>query len=163
MCFWDQVIAKGGVQLIIEISVAVIALAIAVLVIYAIQVLKTLNGTLRAVHKTVEKIESETLQTVEQTVKQIESELEAISKQSLSVLQETEQLAADLNQKSQHLDSLFASVKGIGDGFNRVSTTMVAQAEKHREPLGQLLALTSFGLETWQRLKDIWGRGKENT
>lgn len=156
----DYVIAKGGVQLIVEISVAVIAVAIVILVIYTIQVLRTLNGTLQAVHKTVEQIENGTLQAVQQTVKQIESDLGAISRQSLSVLQETEQLTADLNRKSQHLDSLFSSVKGIGDGVNQVSTTMVAQAEKHREQLGHLLALTSFGLETWQKLRDIWKRKK---
>lgn len=132
--------------MVIEISIAIVAVAFVVLVVYLIKVLKTLN---------------ETLQSVNETVGQIEEDLDAISKQSVSVLKQTEQLAVDLNQKSQHLDSLFASVKGIGDGVNQVSTSMVAQAEQHRRQLGNLLAAVSFGLETWQKWKEMRRREKE--
>lgn len=126
--------------MIIEISVAVIAVAIVVLVIYLIKVLRTLDVTIKSVQDTVERVERN---------------VDDISKQSVSVLEETKVLTADLNQKSQKLDSLFASAKGIGDSVDQVSASMVEQAEQHRVQLGNLLALTSFGLETWQQWKNI--------
>lgn len=132
--------------MVIEISVAVIAVAIVVLVIYLVKVLKTLNTTLQSVNETVEHIEKD---------------LDRISKQSVSVLEETQALTADLNQKSQKLDNLFASVKSFGDSVDQVSTSLVAQAEQHRTQLGNLLALSRFGLEVWQQWKSISKRDKQ--
>lgn len=131
--------------MIIEISIAVIAIAVVVLVVYLVKVLKTLDAT---------------LQSVNETVKHIEGDLHKISDQSVSILEETRALTADLNHKSQKLDSLFSSAKGIGDSVDQVSASLVAQAEQHRTQLGNLLAITTFGLETWQQWKCMRKREK---
>lgn len=132
--------------MVIEISIAVIAVAIVVLVIYLVKVLKTFNTT---------------LQSVNETVAHIEGELDQISKQSVSLLEETRALTTDLNQKSQKLDNLFSSAKSFGDSIDQVSASLVAQAEQHRAQLGNLLAISRFGLEVWQQWKSISKRDKQ--
>lgn len=125
--------------MITQISMAVIAIAIVILVVYLIRVIKTLDVTLKSVNDTVAKVEGH---------------LHDLSAQSVSILEETKTLTADLNRKSQKLDSLFTSVKGMGDSVEQVSASLAVQAEKHREQLGNILAITSFGLELWQQWKD---------
>lgn len=126
--------------MVIEISIAVIAVAIVVLVIYLVKVLKTLDTTLQSVNKSVEHIEAE---------------LDQISEQSVSLLEETKALTADLNQKSQKLDNLFTSAKNFGDSIDQVSASLIAQAQQHRTQLGNLLAISGFALEVWQQWKSI--------
>lgn len=126
--------------MVVEISVAVIAVAFVVLVVYIVRVLKTFQETLQSVNKTVERIDGD---------------WEMIREQSVDLLQETKALAADLNQKSRQLDSLFVSVKDVGNSVNQVSSAVARQAERHREQLGNLLAITGFGLETWQKWKEM--------
>lgn len=159
--------------MIIEISVAIIAISIVALVIYAFKVMRTLNDTLQSVRESVDHVHAQlndTLTLARKTADRVNAQFDDISEQSLAVLRETQALTADLNRKSQHLDDLFSSVrglgdsvKGIGDSVNEVSAQMVSQAARHRTELGNALALVSFGLETWHKWKTIRNRERDKS
>lgn len=117
-------------QIILYLSVALIAVAFAILVFYIIQTLKSVKVTLDTVSKTIDDLEEQ---------------VEGITKETTELLQKTNLLADDIQQKSESLNSVVASAKNIGttvDKFNKslqsVSENVTSKITSNESKIAQI-------------------------
>ncbi|ULL13754.1 DUF948 domain-containing protein [Paenibacillus sp. H1-7] len=140
--------------MIIEISVAVIALAFVVLVAFLIVTLRSMSALLGQTNN---------------TIRELQYDLKDLSKQATDLLQHTNEVTVDVLHKLQSLEPTFDSVKQVGEAVEEI-TSSVKQAsttvahtiktkvtEEARKPLNQKIAaalqLTPIVMDLWQQLK----------
>ncbi len=135
-------------QTIIALSVALVAVAFLVLVIFLAKTLKSLQGTLAS---------------VSDTLKGVEKQLDGVTRETTLLLQKTNDLADDIKQKSASLNSVVDAVKGVGvtvSEFNgtlqNITTTVDRQVEESKEKVSQII---QWGNVLWE-LKDKWQERK---
>ncbi len=105
--------------MIIEISVAVIAVAFAALVIYLIILIKGLRNTLKQVDK---------------TIIQARMQLDEIGPQAKKAIEHTNQVSFDIKTKMESLNSVFNTVSNLGDILEHKSLALKKEAlSSHRE------------------------------
>lgn len=150
----------------IEISVALIAVAFTVLVIYLIITLRSARAS---------------LQQTNETLIQVQGQLDRISEESLKLIHNTTLLTEDVHGKIKQLDSLFESISHVGESVNEVTSSVkqvsatVAQtvtsnvqraAEQNDERLEQILKYASAAMKLWFRWKgyksDHSEKGEDN-
>lgn len=93
----------------IAIAVIIVAVAFAVLVLYLAQTLKATQRTMNNVADTLEGLEKQ---------------IEGITTETTLLLQKTNDLVEDVNQKTAKLNSTFEGVEVIGDSFNGLTKTV---------------------------------------
>jgi len=136
-------------QIILYLSVALIAIAFFVLVIYFSKTLKSLQGTLTSVSKTLSGLEKQ---------------LDGVTSETTLLLQKTNALAEDIQQKSESLNSVVDAVKDVGvtvSKFNgtllNLTNTVDQQVEDSKEKISQIVQWSNVILE----LKDKWQARKQ--
>ncbi|MBI0576656.1 DUF948 domain-containing protein [Neobacillus cucumis] len=130
--------------IILYLSVALIAIAFLVLVIYVSKMLKSLRETLKSVSKTLEGLETQ---------------LEGVTTETTALLQKTNALADDLKYKSESLNSVVDAVKDVGTTVSKfngtlqdISHSLDKQVEESKEKVSQVIQWSNVILE----LKDKW-------
>jgi uncharacterized protein YoxC len=136
-------------EIILYLSVALIAIAFLVLVIYVAKTLKSLQGTLSSVSSTLIGLEKQ---------------LDGVTKETTELLQKTNALADDLQEKSQNLTSVITAVKDVGTTVNKFNGTLKnltqsfdVQVEENKEKISQIVQWGNVFLE----LKDKWTAKKQ--
>jgi uncharacterized protein YoxC len=157
---------KGEFCMIIEISVAVIAVAFVLLVIYLIVMLKTLKSTLNQVNY---------------LIFDARKQLDEMGTEAKKIIDHTNQISLDLKYKMETLNPLFQSVENIGEVLEDKAENLKKSSERsrsgnsasplfthkdhlyHRDPSEELtgskalvpdiLELASLGIRLWQKLK----------
>lgn len=131
-------------QIILYLSVALIAIAFLVLVIYLSKTLKSLQVTLTNVSKTLTGLEKQ---------------LDGVTSETTLLLQKTNALADDIQQKSESLNSVVAAVKDVGTTvtrfngtFKNISDSVEKQVDENKEKISQIVQWSNVLLE----LKDNW-------
>lgn len=116
---------KGLSTMIIELSVALAAIAFAVLVFFLIKTLKSAKDSLDKV--------SQTLQEVQKTIDELTYEVK-------TTVRHANDITADVQGKIQKIDPIVDSVKNLGDVMNeltltvkQVSVTVIEKFRKSRE------------------------------
>ncbi|MBO0960348.1 DUF948 domain-containing protein [Neobacillus sp. MM2021_6] len=137
-------------EIILYLSVALIAIAFLVLVIYLSKTLKSLQGTLTSVSNTLTGLEKQ---------------LDGVTTETTVLLQKTNALADDIQQKSERLNSVVEAVKDVGttvSQFNgtlkNITNTVDQQVEESKEKISQLVQWSNIFLE----LKDKWQARKQS-
>ncbi|MFC3885721.1 DUF948 domain-containing protein [Bacillus songklensis] len=90
---------------ILYVSVALIALAFAVVSIFLVKALKSLDETLKNTAETVERLPGQ---------------IDGLTREATTLLHQTNQLAEDIQEKTGALDSTFTAVKEAGDSLKTV-------------------------------------------
>jgi uncharacterized protein YoxC len=136
-------------EIILYLSVALIAIAFLVLVIY---LAKTLNSL------------QETLSNVSTTLTGLEKQLDGVTKETTELLHKTNALADDIQEKSQNLNSVVSAVKNVGTTVNKFNGTLKTltesfdiQVEENKEKISQIVQWGNVFLE----LKDKWVAKKQ--
>jgi uncharacterized protein YoxC len=136
-------------EIILYLSVALIAIAFLVLVIYLAKTLKSLQGTLSSVSSTLIGLEKQ---------------LDGVTKETKELLQKTNALADDIQEKSQNLTSVVTAVKDVGTTVNKFNGTLKnltqsfdVQVEENKEKISQIVQWGNVFLE----LKDKWTAKKQ--
>jgi uncharacterized protein YoxC len=136
-------------EIILYLSVAIIAIAFLVLVIY---LAKTLNSL------------KETLTSVSKTLTGLEQQLDGVTKETTELLQKTNALADDIQEKSKSLNSVVTAVKDVGSTVNKFNGTLRTltdsfdiQVEENKEKISQIVQWSNVFFE----LKDKWNAKKE--
>jgi uncharacterized protein YoxC len=136
-------------EIILYLSVALIAIAFFVLVIYLSKTLKSLQGTLTSVSKTLIGLEKQ---------------LDGVTSETTALLQKTNALATDIGHKSESLNSVVESVKDVGATVNKFNGTLQTitnsfdqQVEQNKEKISQIIQWGDVLLE----LKDKWKARKQ--
>ncbi|UII55213.1 DUF948 domain-containing protein [Cytobacillus spongiae] len=131
-------------KIILYLSVALIAIAFFILVIYVSKTLKSLQGT---------------LDRVSHTLAGLERQLDGVTRETTELLSKTNTLADDIQKKSESLNSVVDAVKEVGDsvrGFNqsitKIRSTMNKQLDANEEKISQVVQWSNVFLE----LKDKW-------
>jgi uncharacterized protein YoxC len=136
-------------EIILYLSVALIAIAFLVLVIYVAKTLKSLQGTLSSVSSTLIGLEKQ---------------LDGVTKETTELLQKTNALADDIQEKSQNLTSVVTAVKDVGTTVNKFNGSLKnltqsfdVQVEENKEKISQIVQWGNVFLE----LKDKWTAKKQ--
>ncbi len=96
-------------EIILYLSVAVIAIAFLVLVIYLSRTLKSLQTT---------------MDSVSNTLTGLETQMQGITTETTLLLHKTNALAEDIQHKSENLNTVVDAVKGVGGSIQRVNQTI---------------------------------------
>ncbi|SDE07848.1 Uncharacterized protein YoxC, contains an MCP-like domain [Paenibacillus sp. UNCCL117] len=139
--------------MIIEISVAVVAIAFAALVVYLIRTLKSVT---------------ELLSQTNVTMKEIQGQIGGISVEATELLRHTNEVTVDVRNKLQSIDPVVYSVKNIGDAVQEVTDTVKeataavagsirknvpAETPKTGEAIGRIIQAVPMLLEIWHTWK----------
>lgn len=147
--------------MVIEISVAVIALAFAVLVVYLILMTKALCRTLFQVN---------------QTLIEVRKQLDEVGGNAANVMEHTNQVSYDLKRKMESLDPLFNAFSNIGEFFEHKTFSLKRgslNASQHEKKLSNIelsagqeeapsgssfnsadvVDFIDIGLRLWQKIK----------
>lgn len=139
----------------IEISVAVIALAFAVLVVYLVVTLRTASRSLNQ---------------VQQTLVHLEKQVNDLSQESVKLIQTTNLLTEDVHKKVRSLDTLFQSANQVGDAVHEVtssvkqvsaalSSTFVPRVEKTaqsgNQPVSEVMQWVSLTMGLYQKVRAL--------
>lgn len=139
-------------KIIMYVSIAVIAIAFLILVIYLSKALKSLQHTLENVSKTLVGLENQ---------------LEGVTSETTILLQKTNDLADDLKRKSESFNTVVDAVKDVGITVNKfnqtlrnITDTVDVHVEESKEKVSQIIQWSNIFLEfrdKWKerRLKDV--------
>lgn len=138
-------------QIILYLSIAVIAIAFLILVIYLSKTLKSLQVTFDSVSKTLVGLEKQ---------------LDGVTRETTELLHKTNALAEDIQHKSEHLNSVVVAVKDVGEtvrSFNgsiqKVTTSVNNQFEENKDKIAAVVQWSQIFLE----MKDKWKMRKQNS
>lgn len=136
-------------SLILYLSVAVIAAAFLILVIYLSRTLNSMGKTLDSVSKTLENLEKQ---------------LDGVTSETTMLLHTTNDLASDIQQKTESLNSVVDAVKGVGDSVRKFNASLRSitnevelKTEENKDKIAQVVQWSNIMLE----LKDKWQTKKE--
>jgi uncharacterized protein YoxC len=136
-------------EIILYLSVALVAIAFLILVIFLTKTLKSLQITLDSVSKTLGGLENQ---------------LDGVTKETTVLLKKTNTLADDLQKKSDSLNSVVDAVKDVGvtiQKFNHsiqtVTSSVNQQVEQNQDKISQILQWGNVFME----LKDKWKSKKQ--
>jgi uncharacterized protein YoxC len=141
-CYKQEVLMS--MEIILYLSVAVIAIAFLVLVISLTKTLKSVQTTLDSVSHTLDGLETQ---------------LQGVTKESADLLHKTNRLAEDIQQKSEELNTVVYAVKDVGSsiqGLNssvkKVTTSISSNLEKNQDKISQFVQWGKAAME----LRDKW-------
>ncbi|WP_335871301.1 DUF948 domain-containing protein [Bacillus sp. 2205SS5-2] len=131
-------------EIILYLSVAVIAVAFFILVVYLAKTLTSLQETLKSVSSTLDGLEGQ---------------MKGITTESTDLLHKTNLLAEDVQKKSEDLNTVVYAVKDVGRSiqeFNssvrKVTKSVSRQMENNREKISQVVQWGNVAME----LREKW-------
>ncbi|ANB62090.1 hypothetical protein GFC30_3105 (plasmid) [Anoxybacillus amylolyticus] len=132
---------EGGeeVNIILYLSVALIAVAFFLLVIYLIKTLKTVQGTLQSLTKTIEGMEKQ---------------IQAIGTETAQLLHKTNAVVDDVQKKVESINVLFEAVKQIGSTVQTFNDALVKKWTANEQKLVQAFQWSNAFLEIWGKWKE---------
>lgn len=143
---------------IIEISIALIAIAFTALVYFIIKTLSSVR---------------QTLEQTNQTMLDLRSQVEQLNAEATQLIRNTNELTVDLKQKSRAVDGVFDSIQNLGvatqqmtSSLKQVSTTISNSVQKsvvtntsgERDKLAEIIQYVTLGMKYWQK----WQLRKQN-
>lgn len=126
-------------DIILYSSIALIAIAFLILVIYVVQTLKTLQTTLQHVAKTVEEVEKQ---------------MHEIGKETAQLLHKTNALADDVHKKAESLQSVFDAVKQVGVTVQTFSDSISKTLTTNEKKIAQAIQWGQTLIEIWTKWKE---------
>ncbi|MDM5299117.1 DUF948 domain-containing protein [Bacillus pumilus] len=130
---------------ILYLSVALIAIAFLILVIYLSKTLKSVQLTLKNVASTLEGLEGQ---------------MKGITTETEQLLHKTNQLAEDIQDKSAKLNTVVDAVQGIGGSINQFNTSIKQAAgavsssvERNQEKVSDVVSWSNAALEIYKKWK----------
>lgn len=140
---------KGGdifyMESLLYISALIAALAFAILVIYLVR-------TLRSVNKTLEHVAN--------TMAGLEKQIDGITRETEGLLHRTNKLADDIQEKTESVQVIFDSVKDLGGSFKKVNesirhvaNTVSVQTEKQSEQIAQVVQWGNIAIDLYTKFK----------
>ncbi|MBM6616407.1 DUF948 domain-containing protein [Bacillus sp. RD4P76] len=130
---------------LLYVSVAIIAISFLILAIY-------ISKTLLAVRRSLDQMST--------TVSDLEKQMRGVTRETTELLAKTNQLADDIQQKSESLNTVVQAVKEIGDSLQRfsgsiknVTSTIQHKAEQNGDKITQAVQWGNVAVELWDKLK----------
>ncbi len=132
-------------DIIISISVALVAVAFVVLVYFLSGALKSLQITLNHVAVTLESLEKQ---------------LDGVTRETTDLLHKTNQLAEDVQKKSDSLNNVFSAVQDFGQSVQKVNQSVrkvtdqiTVETERQSKQISQAVQWGNAALNLWEKYK----------
>ncbi|MBE4908303.1 DUF948 domain-containing protein [Bacillus luteolus] len=132
--------------IILYLSVALIAIAFLILVIFLSRTLRSLQITLDNVAKTLSGLEKQ---------------MEGITVETTELLHKTNALATDIQEKTKKLNTVVDAVQDVGVSIQRfngsiqkVSENVSVQVERNQEKVTQVIQWGNVLIDLWDKWKD---------
>lgn len=132
--------------IILYLSVALIAIAFLILVIFLSRTLRSLQITLDNVAKTLSGLEKQ---------------MEGITVETTELLHKTNALATDIQEKTKKLNTVVDAVQDVGTSIQRfngsiqkVSENVSVQVERNQEKVTQVIQWGNVLIDLWDKWKD---------
>ncbi len=132
--------------IILYLSVALIAIAFLILVIFLSRTLRSLQITLDNVAKTLSGLEKQ---------------MEGITVETTELLHKTNALATDIQEKTKKLNTVVDAVQDVGTSIQRfngsiqkVSDNVSVQVERNQEKVTQVIQWGNVLIDLWDKWKD---------
>ncbi|RKN85420.1 DUF948 domain-containing protein [Paenibacillus ginsengarvi] len=136
--------------MIIQISVACIATAFIVLVVYLVAALQTARASLKQVNE---------------TLVHIDAKLDAVTGETVKLMQQTQQIADNVQGKMNSLDTLFHSIGQVGESVSEVTASVKQvsatvsnsvrlagdKVNRERNTTAELMEWASLALHLWRK------------
>lgn len=140
--------------MVIEISVAVIALVFVVLGFYTVSLMKTIKQTMLQAN---------------QSIAQIQQDLVAVSNEATHVMQDANLLIKDVQHKMHAFDPLLASVNQTGEMLNQltgsakqlsaavlqVTGNVNSKVSDNKSRISDYIEMAKAGIRVWQKIQSI--------
>lgn len=126
-------------KIILYLSVALIAIAFFILVIYLIKTLKTVQGTLQSLTKTIEGMEKQ---------------IHEIGSETAQLLHKTNAVADDVQKKVESLNVLFDAVKQVGSTVQTFNDSLTKKWTTNQQKIVQAVQWGNAFLEIWGKWKE---------
>jgi uncharacterized protein YoxC len=131
--------------IILYLSVAVIAIAFFILVIYLVKTLKSLQGTLDSVAHTLDGLEGQ---------------LQGVTGETTALLHKTNSLAEDIQHKSEQLNTVVYAVKDVGTtlqnltgSFKKMSNSVSKEMDRNQDKVAQVVQWSNVLMEIRNKWK----------
>ncbi|GAA0429851.1 DUF948 domain-containing protein [Lentibacillus halophilus] len=132
-------------ELLLYIAVLIAAVAFAVLVIYTVMTLKSMQRT---------------MMNATQTLENLESQMEGVTTETSELLEKTNKLADDVNQKSEKLNGLFDSAQGIGKTASDLNGSLQKWSDSVSKAAAYDQDKASEALKWGNAVVDFWRKKK---
>jgi uncharacterized protein YoxC len=130
---------------LLYVSAIIIAIGFLILVIYV-------SKTLSAVQHTLIQLSG--------TVSDLEKQMRGVTKETTELLSKTNQLADDIQKKSESLNTVVIAVKDMGETVQRVNNTfknisnsVTEKAEINSEKVSQIIQWGNTAIDLWDKWK----------
>jgi uncharacterized protein YoxC len=130
----------GGknVEIILYLSVALVAIAFFILVVYLVKTLKRVQDTLQSLTKTIEGMEKQ---------------VNEIGTETSQLLHKTNAVADDVQKKMESLNRLFDTVKQVGATIQTFNDSLAKQLSSNEQKVIQAVQWGNAFLEIWGKWK----------
>jgi uncharacterized protein YoxC len=126
-------------KVILYLSVALIAIAFFILVIYLVKTLKTVQGMLQSLTKTIEGIEKQ---------------MNEIGTETTQLLHKTNAVADDVQKKVESLNAVFDAVKQVGATVQTFNDSLTKKLTANEQKVAQVVQWGNALLEIWEKWKE---------
>lgn len=130
---------------LLYVAALIVAIAFAILVFY-------IGRTLKSAQKTLSQVAN--------TLDGLENQLEGISKETTALLNKTNHLAEDIQEKSQKLNTVVDGVQGIGttiqqfnESLRSLSGDIHSAADRNKENVVQAVQWGNVAVDLWKKFK----------
>mgnify|MGYP000023542709 CR=1 FL=1 len=142
-------------EMLIGLSVAVIAAAFVALTIYLIIALRSVNDSVQQVSKTLEKVQLQ---------------VDEVTRETVVMMRTTNQITEDFQKKIKKVDALFESVGEVGEAVNQVTSSMKQVSatvtksithgvetgiHKQQNRIDEVIHWTNVAINLWQKLQAL--------
>ncbi|KXG08861.1 hypothetical protein AT864_02969 [Anoxybacillus sp. P3H1B] len=125
-------------EIILYLSVALVAIAFFILVVYLVKTLKRVQDTLQSLTKTIEGMEKQ---------------VNEIGTETSQLLHKTNAVADDVQKKMESLNRLFDTVKQVGATIQTFNDSLAKQLSSNEQKVIQAVQWGNAFLEIWGKWK----------
>ncbi|MDE8564710.1 DUF948 domain-containing protein [Anoxybacillus rupiensis] len=125
-------------EIILYLSVALVAIAFFILVVYLVKTLKRVQETLQSLTKTIEGMEKQ---------------VNEIGTETSQLLHKTNAAADDVQKKMESLNRLFDTVKQVGATIQTFNDSLAKQLSSNEQKVIQAVQWGNAFLEIWGKWK----------
>lgn len=141
--------------MLVQISVAVIAVAFVALTVYIILALKSVRDS---------------LQQANQTLVEVQQQVDQVSRETVKLMRTTNHITEDIHQKIKHVDALFESIGDVGQAVNQFTSSVkqvsatVTQSltngvqrgiHSRQEQIDEAVNWVKLAFTLWQKIQNL--------
>jgi uncharacterized protein YoxC len=141
-------------EIILYLSIALIAISFFILVVYISRTLKEFQQTIQSLAKTIHNLEKQ--------VQDITSETAQLLRTTNAVADDIQKKMESLNSIVQAVESVSSTVESFNQSLHHISGTITKKIENHQEKVVQVMQWGNAFLEIWEKWRERKQHNQKN-